>query len=525
MMSRAAYMMQDQLRRNYALITDVHTPNVFLVRGTLPFPQGLAVLTLLFRGRLAADVYSHPYFIEKQSDPSQPSPQLHLTEECQSLMKIIKGLHFMKDDTSKLDNTMMFVTDYNVDVKGNMLTLRSESEEDADAVEKQRHPGEGDEEWQERALRQRWRRTAANRRNNSSHGDGSLAEASLRPYTRQSHLGNAGQSETEKTRRFVERHGGHTVLYNPIDTDQKTFDATIQKLRDEERVVKTIVVPTRQGWGSVHTWAEAFPDADIFCSGDAILNGDRRLPLQQQGQQDGEVRRVGGCVDMGNGVTGLSFPEVVENETAADTAASNEIDECAASVGDSESVCRLFSHQLSAAGGKGPVDDEVRHLPRVRPLGTVPQQQITPDIELVRVAGDDQTNEYVLYDRGSGCIACTDLFHGEYGDLDPVNSWMCRVWFKFMKGGNYKRIDLVPQFKWLEVKRHGSLDAIRGTVDMLTRTRRIKYLLYAHGTPPRTEDPANALRLQWGLPPLEEKEQPGLQREDDDGSKQQRTKV
>ncbi|ORC91174.1 uncharacterized protein TM35_000061790 [Trypanosoma theileri] len=505
-MSKAAYMMQDQLRRNYALITDVHSPNVFLVRGCLSFPQGLAALTLLFRGKLAADVYSHPYFIEKQSNPSQPSPQLHLTEECQSLMKMIKGLHFMKDDSSKLDNTMVFVTDYSVMARGKMLTLTSEEEDATELMERNRRNGESEKEWQERLLRLRWQKTASNRRNNNQSVSSGIssAESSLRPFTRQSHLANDQQITSEKPHRFVERDGAHTVLYNPIDTDPKTFDATIRKLNDEERVVKTIVVPTRQGWGSVRIWAEAFPDACILCSGDAgrHTNTQKHQQEQQHLQNQVKVHRAGGCIDMGNGVTGLSFPEVDEDELV------NSEDGATPAVYDSENICSLYSHQLPV-NVRHNADDELRCSPRLEALGTVEQRQITPNIELLRIAGDDQTNEYILYDHSSEALACTDLFHGEYSDLDPVNSWMCRVWFKFMKGGDYKRVDVVPQFKWLHVKQHGDLGAVHESIEMLTKTRPIKYLLYAHGTPPRTEDPANALRLQWGMSPLEKQHQKG----------------
>ncbi|RHW70010.1 hypothetical protein DPX39_090020500 [Trypanosoma brucei equiperdum] len=494
MMSKASYMMQDHLRRNFALITDIHNPNVFLVRGTLPFPQGLAVLTALFRGKLAADVYSHPYFIEKQSDPSQPSPQLHLTEECQSVMKIIKGMHFMNDTTSRLDNTVVFVSDYDVQVKATVLTYASEEDEDALLREQKRLEGESDEEWQGRLLRQRWQRSAAGRRKSGGNTGSSSFEASLRSFTRQSHHSNDGPDELGKAKRLVEREGAHTVLYNPIDVDPKTFVATINKLNDENRVVKTIVVPTRQAWGSVHAWAEAFPDAEILCS------GEKPIPSGAQNRQQEVVRPTGGCMNMGNGLTGLSFPEVDEAEVAVGSAVDNDT-EVAMVADDINNICRLCSSQPDSVSWRV-ADEEVRCSSRVQPLGTLIQKQITPNIELLRVAGDDLTNEYVMYDRNSASLACTDLFHGEYGDLDPVNSWLCRVWFKFMKQGNYKRVDRVPEFKWLQVKNHGDLKAVRESVDIITSMFPMKFLLYAHGTPPLAENPANALRLQWGMPPL-----------------------
>nr|CCC92758.1 conserved hypothetical protein [Trypanosoma congolense IL3000] len=495
MMSKASYMMQDHLRRNFALITDVYNPNVFLVRGTLPFPQGLAVLTALFRGKIAADVYSHPYFIEKQSDPSQPSPQMHLTEECQSVMKIIKGMHFMNDNTSKLDNTVVFVTDYDVEVTGTMLTFTTEEEDAALRSKQQRLPDESNEEWQKRVLHQRWQKSASVRRRGTTSSGASDMEAAIRPFTCQSHCGGEGPNTQETNRRFVKQEGGYTVLYNPIDVDSKTFIATINKLNAEERVVKTIVVPTRQAWGSVRAWAEAFPDAEILCS------GEKNAPWDIQAAPQKAARPNGGCMDMGNGLTGLSFPEVDDTEPVVEGAV-GDISEAAVAAEGINNICRMYSRHHVTPNWRV-ADDEVRHSPRVQPLGMVAQKQLTPNIELLRVAGDDMTNEYVLYERNSASLSCTDLYHGEYGDLDPVNSWLCRVWFKFMKKGNYKRVDRVPEFKWLQVKNHGELKAVHETVDMLTRTFPLRFLLYAHGTPPLCENPADALRLQWGMPPLQ----------------------
>ncbi|KAG8348518.1 hypothetical protein TRVL_00656 [Trypanosoma vivax] len=502
-MSKASYMMQDHLRRNFPLITDVHNPNVFLVRGTLQFPQGLAVLAALFRGKLAADVYSHPYFIEKQSDPSQPSPQLHLTEECQSVMKIIKGMHYMRDNSSRLDNTVVFATDYTAEVAGTVLTYSTPAEDAAlEKGQEQRH-GESVEAFRERLTKQRWQRGCTSKHKNR-YGGTSSVETALRPFTLKSHQGTRSDDDAEKQRRFVRREGGYTVLYNPIDVDPATFRATLTKLHNEERVVKTIVVPTRQAWGSVRPWAEAFPDAEILCSGEKPV-----APVFSGVELSAAPCSVGGgCMDMGNGLTGLSFPEVDVLREVEDVAVAAKDGEEArmeavvtAAVEDINNMCRLYAQHASSDGWQA-VDNELRYSPRVQPLSSDGHRQLTPNIELLRVDGDDQTNEYLLYDASSQSLSCTDLFHGEYGDLDPVNSWLCRVWFKFMRRGNYKRIDLVPEFKWLQVRQQGGLEAVHRTVDEVTKNRTIKYLLFAHGTPPLLEDPANALRRQWGMSPL-----------------------
>ncbi|CAD2221229.1 hypothetical protein AGDE_14804 [Angomonas deanei] len=114
-------MMQENLRHSYSLIVDLRQPISFCVRGRLPYPSGLLAVSTLFRNCKPADVYAHKYFIEKQSNPSQPSPQMHITEESQSIMKVISGLRYMKDDNSKLDNTMYICTDFDIPADGRML--------------------------------------------------------------------------------------------------------------------------------------------------------------------------------------------------------------------------------------------------------------------------------------------------------------------------------------------------------------------------------------------------------------------
>lgn len=75
----------------------------------------------------------------------------------------------------------------------------------------------------------------------------------------------------------------------------------------------------------------------------------------------------------------------------------------------------------------------------------------TPRIACYRIDGDAIANEYVLFDAHTNTLACTDLFYGDYSDLDLLNSWLCRIWFKFMRRGNFHDISLVPRFKWLQV--------------------------------------------------------------------------
>jgi hypothetical protein len=109
---------------------------------------------------------------------------------------------------------------------------------------------------------------------------------------------------------------------------------------------------------------------------------------------------------------------------------------------------------------------------------------------LIRVTGDPRTNEFVLYQKDSGLLACTDLFHGSYTDYDPMNTWLVRVWGKFQRGGLYKDAGLLPAFRLNQLKSYSGdgagLPRIQKFVDDLTRglAEKMKILVYAHGTGP-----------------------------------------
>ncbi|KPI84468.1 hypothetical protein ABL78_6474 [Leptomonas seymouri] len=741
MMSKAAFMMQDHLRRNYVMITDVSHPSCFLVRGRLPFPQGLMAVAVLFKHQRPADVYAHPYFIEKQSDPSQPSPQLHLTEESQGIMKVISGLRYMRDDNTKLDNTMVFVTDYRVPVEGRMPRVPAEAVEPLAGPRVAARPDDQAAgpyptltQKKDLSLEQR----AMLRRNihhvqqlpggggdaglglggmqnpvspaaaagggggapgnavNTGTGAFPTAAAKAAPRGEQSAIpgystfptaeecaadawtayrflkaaifGRRALREEEErspTRRidapalFERRYGGYTALYNPIEVNEKTFTELLLKLQREERVVKAIVVPTRPAWRQLQVWADVFPDAELICSGEvpliqspggipnpnplphatqpATATAESEMPAAAQadarGSSTGDANEGaaaaasgewrGGCQNLGNGLTGLSFPEVdLEAEAAAErqraeaaaararataeaarleyegkeyrqqqrrppcpqhTVSSARVDQEKRARGDGhvEAETRVDESADSLAAQRRRQDEKIRlrremaeedarlraraaarppfppasdsaadaadedlvdvlwqdvsfftektqqpvglrrcDANRLRILSAPPTEptagcsassgsstptkhvQLTPTIELLHIPGDAAAEEYVLYDANSSTLACTDLYHGEYADLDPANSWMCRVWFKFMKRGNYKRTDIAPRYKWLQVLQQRALPTLQTAVDGLTRRRHIRSLIFAHGTPPLQGGGANALRQQWSLPPL-----------------------
>ncbi|CAJ1985661.1 hypothetical protein - conserved [Leishmania donovani] len=749
MMSKAAFMMQDHVRRNYVMITDVCSPNTFFVRGRLPFPQGLTAIAVLFKNQRPADVYAHPYFIEKQSDPSQPSPQLHLTEESQGIMKVMSGLRYMRDDNTKLDNTMVVVTDYKVVVEGRMPSVPQAAStapggpeivpahDGGDRGAQGHHPAAGSAAGTSPGLtleqRVMLRRTvhhvtqipggggdaglglggtrspfsAASRRaatpsaasaSSSRSLQASASEAartagdsdpsaacsgdaastamhSAMPgystfptpedcatdawmsyrYLKAAIFGRRALAEArgrasstdpiDVPALFEKRVGGYTVLYNPIEVNERTFVELLLKLQEEERVVKAIVVPTRPAWRHLQVWADVFPDAELITSGEVPLlpaaaavtwssggcggnkesadsAADPQHRTTRRGRSDAAAAAAprappstaaaaatewrGGCQDMGNGMTGLSFPEVdlvaeaaLERQRADEAAAKarataeaaqrersaapgesgREVDEenddeagdeAAGTNGGGTAAERKRRAMLRRQQHKRKLREEMRAEDaraeaaatraaaslsatsndsgdlvdvlwrdvsfftekRVQAVGlresdawrlrvlspraaSAPQEppvdvlRLTPAIELLRIPGDSAVEEYVLLDANSNSLACTDLYHGEYADLDPVNSWMCRVWFKFMKRGDYKRTDLVPRYKWLQVLQQRSLSVVQSAIDDLTRRRPIKCVLSAHGTPPLSGvDAVNTLRRQWNLPPLHPEERP-----------------
>ncbi|CBZ23058.1 conserved hypothetical protein [Leishmania mexicana MHOM/GT/2001/U1103] len=743
MMSKAAFMMQDHVRRNYVMITDVCTPNTFFVRGRLPFPQGLTAIAVLFKNQRPADVYAHPYFIEKQSDPSQPSPQLHLTEESQGIMKVMSGLRYMRDDNAKLDNTMVVVTDYTVEVEGRMPSVPraastalggpkvAPAHDKGDSSAQGHHPVPGRAAGTPPGLtleqRAMLRRTIHHvMQIPGGGGDAGLGLGGTRsPFSPASRSPQASGCEAARTagdshpsaacsgdaastamhsttpgystfptpedcatdawmsyrylkaaifgRRaleamrcassthpidvpalFEKRVGGYTVLYNPIEVNERTFVELLLKLQEEERVVAAIVVPTRPAWRHLQVWADVFPDAELITSGEVPLlpatetwpcsgcggkkdSADSAAGLQhrttRRGSSDAATAAAlrappstaaasatewrGGCQDMGNGVTGIMFPEVdlvaeaaLERERADEAAAKarataevaqrergrqrsaapgesgREVDEenddeagdevvgakggGTAAEGERRAMLRRQRHKLklreemraedaraeaaalakrAATSPSAPSDDngdlvdvlwrdvsfftekhgqavglresDAWRLRVLSPRGAscpgespVDVLHLTPAIELLRIPGDAAVEEYVLLDANSSTLACTDLYHGEYADLDPVNSWMCRVWFKFMKRGDYKRTDLVPRYKWLQVLQQRSLSVVQSAIDDLTRRRPIRCVLSAHGTPPLSGvDAVNTLRRQWSLPPLHPAERPREGRE------------
>ncbi|CCW71330.1 unnamed protein product [Phytomonas sp. Hart1] len=563
-MSKAAYVMHDHIRRSYSYITDLHAPNTFLCRGRLSFPQGLTAIALWFYQKTPADLYAHAYFVERQANPGQPSPQMHTTEEVQGVLKVMQGLRHMRDDLTKLDNTMAVVTDFLVPAKATMLVFDPREANagppppspdlapppEDDAREGPNPFADGSSLYSShfsstRTMEKIHEAPAKPSRVHFPGATEAVANAAatqayfrdvLQAYKKEridampdgNLMMKENNAEAEEGPRrlrnavvgYREREGGHTILYNPCELNERTFAELILRLEREKRVVKTIVVPTRQTWRDLQVWADAFPDAAILASGGIPIapaaEGEEGRP------RSGNIPPSPRYRDVGNGVMGIIFPEVdLEAEEREREADERTKGPGAAFPADQPGFPGFLhgedpadvlwdpdaSHLFSTVGGS-PVPRyglRAEDAKRVRDLskeGMPPSLSLTPRIELLHVPGDAYTGEYVLYDHHSRHLACVELFHGGYSDFDALNTWLVRVWFKFMRRGSHKRIDLVPRFKWRQVGLQGTLGVLQGWLDELTRRRGIHGIAYAHGTPPLVDEAANRLREQWNLPPL-----------------------
>lgn len=125
---------------------------------------------------------------------------------------------------------------------------------------------------------------------------------------------------------------------------------------------------------------------------------------------------------------------------------------------------------------------------------------IFPQCHLYKMHGDDMTNEHVMFHADSKTLSCTDLYHGGYTDLDPLNSWLCRFWFKCQKMGDHKNQVFMPKFRKSQIEKQGTVDLMQEAVDELTQVLPIDYLVFSHGSGPLQGNAvAQLLRAQYAL--------------------------
>jgi hypothetical protein len=139
-------------------------------------------------------------------------------------------------------------------------------------------------------------------------------------------------------------------------------------------------------------------------------------------------------------------------------------------------------------------------------LGKRDKVALAPTIDLFRIRGAEMTNEYVLLHEPSRYMACTDLFHGPYSDYDPLNTWMCRIFFKLTRRGHYKSATILPSFREYEIAHNGSMDAVRRSIEELIAWRGSGFegILFSHGTPPIVKYAKEALMAQYGMASFDE---------------------
>jgi hypothetical protein len=438
MMTKASFMMNEHLKHKVPLVQLVH-PTLLVGRGRLAFPQGLEFIHEVFKGKCPADMYAHRYFIEKQADPTQPSPQYHLTEEYQGMLKVMKGLRYMSDKSCKLDTTMVAVLDEGTDdvYLYNPIAL----EEPAQSQFIAELAAWGVPEAVEAA---------------KAFGDAQR----VAPIQRQSSSLGSSLNLTAEAAMQADPHSAPSAYSRFRDTRPSGSE----KRRVPRRRVAGIILPTRQSlWEPLGYWASVFPEAAILTS---LPNPPTNEQLTTQRLTEEQM---------------VAFKKRMQPITDVPVAHANH-------------------------------SNNVVSLAKLSPCGP---------LDLVRVLGDPVTDEFVLYHKDSATLSCTDLFHGAYSDYDPVNSWMCRVFFKFMKEGSYKRVDVAPRYKLDAVAKHGDMGKLAATIEQLCGNDYAwDFLIYAHGTPPLMESPKDALRLQWALRQQTDEERQAFEEQSRSGSEE-----
>jgi hypothetical protein len=467
MLTTAAFNVAKGVRANMRTVTQLHE-DVWVARGALRFPQGLQVIYDLFAGKHLADAYSHPFLIEKEYWPEQPSPQFQLTEEIQSVMQVMKGMTYMQDKGTHLDNTMTLL------------------------------------------------------RNPADHAE--------------------------------------FAIFNPCELNEASIE-TIKVAIGEKGTVTKIIVPTRQTWQSVETWKHLYPAAHLIVSGGVPerytkAGADRaevaRLRWKEsdpEGYERSEMARIdalkpapepkrfdtpisnkktksAAMTASGNRITAptdylgivperrpkpyttFDYSHLRTNygENQAKTSAHNKYNRADFFENASfemERNARDEQSKKDAAPDAPPREDvDVEASPELADgVHIIPEagMDIFGASRLHHVRGDRTTNEFVLFHEASGLLACTDLYHGGYTDYDPMNTWLCRVWFKLQRQGDYKSATVLPAYRRLALEKTGQMAEMQRGVDELTRALDIRSLSPAHGSGPLTENCGGLIREMYGL--------------------------
>lgn len=456
MMTKGTFFLNETLRKGAPMVTDIGQ-GCFMARSRLAFPQGLQFIYKVFQGRPLADVYSHGYFIEKQSNPSQPSPQFHLTEELQGIMRVMKGLIYMQDISSRIDNAMTVVRDPD-----------SSSEEEA---------------WV---------------------------------------MYNPIELDEKTLPAFRQRLTGSNAYLNPkigVDTEMKTqknIDDAIALREKIKNKVKTIVVPSRQTFGQLAFWMSEFPNAKVIASGTEIpANVAAELFAGKTEEEKQLILKRFTFVSPAAVLTPITPQKSVASSSSIPSA--SESTKAASSSSDldapPQNLHNLSRYAISSTNEHQPITARDSVIDPSN--GIIPIDNTTL---LRRVPGDAITNELVLLHKPSRCMACTDLFHGAYADFDPLNTWMCRAWFKFNRNGDYKDARVLPLFRRRQIEAQNGGAVEKGgkgigpvaefvrelvTSDEHFGGGHFDIICHSHGTPPSRASAKELLMAQYDLLQME----------------------
>jgi hypothetical protein len=523
--SKAAFTMARGIRSAAPTVNGIGE-NLWYVRGALRFDQGMQVLYNHFAGKHVAEALSHPFFIEKEYWPEQPSPQFQLTEEMQCLSMVVRGSFMGRDLSTHLDNTMALVRNernpkefalYNPitvndatlgrvrDIIGNGTVVQivvptrvawqsvgewalqfPEAEIACSGNVPPRFTRAGAQEVQEEL--ERWKQDTGWYQRKREWEEKKAEEEQLKREADERNAKSVGR-----------RRSINTNVDGPLKREPGTdrWDNVPTMVRMQQNVAPGII-------GSAGLTAPAMPYLD-----------DQRMNKEdaKERKKDFDLNRVGRADVFSN----AAFADELDEETR------KKVTKSEPSAPVRPDMPGMKKKKKKTAEAPQPTPEEVEEAereakellkPDPAPADMAPNVRIMDpyvghDIfgdgasRLLHISGDRATNEFAMFHAPSQTLACTDLYHGGYTDHDPMNTWLCRVWFKFQRAGNFKCMTTLPAYRKIQIEKHGNMGEMQACVDDLTQAFPIQRILCAHGSQPIAETPVTFLREMYELPPLE----------------------
>ena len=428
-----------------SMLTRMHR-DVWTLRAPLAFAHALPVIYEHYAKNGINGIMNHPFMFESSEWPEQPSSQSQLSEEVQILFRMARGITYVGD--AWIDNTMSIIRN-----PASALCSKDRAQDG-----KSYPPLIQDARCISRTL--------------------------------------ALDKETADVRKGSSYP--EFCLYNPVSLMPAAKKEIFDLIGDGN--VSTIVVPSKQTWQDVDPWLALFPEATILCSGNVPARFMRKHREHLNRKLD-QIRS--------------ELLHNDDNDLCSRGEPCRETDDASMSTRRGTSVKSYAGSSLRIKAPKNYNDDnlidggsldDIADFIQIIPGGGL---HLFPGTDLYPIAGDEVVGEFVMHHKVSGCLSCTDLYHGPLLDTDPLNNWMGRLWWKLQRQGNYKDLVCLPHFRRHSLERQNSRDHEFGTqsafasvqeaVDILTRGLDIDYILPAHGTPPCLEDPVGCLRGMYRL--------------------------